>query len=310
MNSAIEIALPEELTVRQTGWSLWLRQIRAIFRLEIRKNFLNRRAVLIYLLAFLPVILLLVVSLIVFAFNAAGTNTITDAQGHVISRTTHSGPFQNFSQLGPFFAWIYGVLILRTVVFFGCAWIFMNLFRGEVVDRSLHYYFLSPVRRELLLVGKYFSGLVTSATLFTLTTVVSMLLLYVPNFASESSRFFFDGPGLGQLLNYAGITILACIGYGAFFLVVGLFLRNPIIPALVLYGWEWINFLLPPLLKKVSVIHYLHSLVPIQLSQGPFAVVVEPTPAWIAVPGLLIVTGLVLCAAGYRIRHLEIKYGD
>jgi len=92
--------------------------------------------------------------------------------------------------------------------------------------------------------------------------------------------------------------------------VVGLFFRNPIIPALFLYGWEWINFLLPPLLKKISVIHYLNSLTPIQLSQGPFAVIAEPTPAWIAIPSLLVVTALVLVAAGYRIRHLEIRYGD
>ncbi len=52
------------------------------------------------------------------------------------------------------FAVYYGGLILRTVVFFGCAWIFMNLFRGDIVDRSLHFYFLSPVRREVLVVGK------------------------------------------------------------------------------------------------------------------------------------------------------------
>src|SRR5437762_6734313 len=87
-----------------------------------------------------------------------------------------------FTNLSRVFAWIYGGLILRTVVFFGCAWIFMNLFRGELVDRSLHYYFLSPVRREVLVVGKYFSGLVTSAILFTMTTVVSMVLLYFPDF--------------------------------------------------------------------------------------------------------------------------------
>src|SRR3984893_9006916 len=225
-------------------WSLWLRQIRAIFGLEMRKNFLGRRAILIYLLAFFPVMMLGALALV-------------------------TSPTRNFNVLGTIYAWIYGALILRTSVFFGCAWIFMNLFRGEVVDRSLHYYFLSPVRREVLIVGKYFSGIVTSAILFTLTTVVSMLLVYFPNFASESSRFFFDGPGLGQLLSYAGITMLACIGYGAFFLVVGLFFRNPIVPALALYLWEWINFLLPPLLKKISVIHYLNSLVPIQLSQGP-----------------------------------------
>jgi hypothetical protein len=216
----------------------------------------------------------------------------------------------DFAQYPSLFAVIYNALILRTVVFFGCAWIFMNLFRGEIVDRSLHYYFLSSVRREVLVTGKYVSGLVTSVVLFTGVTVLSMLLMFFPHFYSASMRFFFEGQGLVQLLTYAGITILACIGYGAFFLVVGLFFRNPIIPALLLYGWEWLNFLLPPLLKKVSVIHYLNSLVPVPISEGPFAVIAEPTPAWISVPGLLIVTALVLIAAGTRIRHMEIRYGS
>ena len=67
---------------------------------------------------------------------------------------------------------------------------------------------------------------------------------------------------------------------------------------------------MPPLLKKVSVIHYLHSLVPVPVSEGPFAVVAEPTPAWIAVPSLVGVTILVLVLASYRIRHMEIRYGS
>jgi hypothetical protein len=186
----------------------------------------------------------------------------------------------------------------------------MNLFRGELVDRSLHYYFLSAVRREVLVVGKYVSGLVTSIVLFTGTTVIAMLLLYFPHFYSQSLRYFTEGRGLSQILTYAGITILACVGYGAFFLVVGLFVRNPIIPALLLYGWEWLNFLLPPLLKKISVIHYLNSLVPVPVNEGPFAVVADPTPAWIAIPSMLLVTLLVLVLAAYRIRHMEIRYGS
>jgi hypothetical protein len=165
-------------------------------------------------------------------------------------------------------------------------------------------------RREVLVVGKYVSGLATSIVLFTATTVVAMLLLYFPHFYTLSMRFFTEGKGLSQLLTYAGITILACVGYGAFFLVVGLFVRNPIIPAVLLYGWEWLNFLLPPLLKKVSVIHYLNSLVPVPISEGPFAVVAEPTPAWIAVPSMLVVTIIVLVIAAYRIRHMEIRYGS
>jgi len=270
------------------AWSLWARQIKAIFRFEIKKNFLGRRAVLIYLLAFLPIFPLLILAL----FTPPGRE------------------WQDFTQYSMIFAVFYGGLILRTVVFFGCAWIFMNLFRGDLVDRSLHYYFLSPVRREVLVLGKYLSGLVTSIVLFTGTTIIALLLLYFPHFYSESIRFFLDGPGMGQLLTYAGITILACCGYGAFFLVVGLFFRNPIIPALILYGWEWINFLLPPLLKKISVIHYLQSLAPVPVSEGPFAVVAEPTPAWIAVPSLVLVTLVVLIAASQRIRRMEIHYGS
>src|SRR2546426_2925659 len=272
---------------KQAQWSLWLRQVAAIMRLEVEKNFFGKRAVLVYLLAFMPIGLLLMIAIL-----PPGTRDWLD-----------------FAQYPLLFSIIYNALILRTVVFFGCAWIFMNLFRGEIVDRSLHYYFLSAVRRDVLVAGKYVSGLVTSIILFTGLTALSMLLFFFPHFYSASVRFFLDGPGLVQLLTYAGITILACIGYGAFFLVVGLFFRNPIIPALLLYGWEWINFLLPPLLKKISVIHYLNSLVPVPLSEGPFAVVAEPTPAWIAIPGLVIVTALVLFAAGTRIRRMEVRYG-
>lgn len=287
-SSTVDIAPSPKTGKQLLPWSLWWRQIRAIFRLEIEKNFLGRRSILLYLLALLPVVPLALLA----PFTPPGRE------------------WQDFPQYNMIFAIYYGGLILRTVVFFGCAWIFMNLFRGDIIDRSLHFYFLSPVRREVLVVGKYISGLATSIILFTATTIVSMLLLYLPHFYSESSRYFLDGQGLGQLLTYAGITMLACVGYGAFFLVVGLFFRNPIIPALVLYGWEWLNFLMPPLLKKISVIHYLNSLAPVPVYEGPFAVPALPTPAWIAVPSLILVTILVLIVASYRIRHMEIRYGS
>jgi ABC-type transport system involved in multi-copper enzyme maturation permease subunit len=283
MSSAIDVAVKRPLS-----WGLWLRQIGAIFRLEIEKNFLSRRSILIYLIALLPLFPLALLALV----------------------TPPGKEWRDFNQYSVIYSIIYNALILRTLVFFGSAWIFMNLFRGELVDRSLHYYFLSAVRRDVLVVGKYISGLVTSIILFTTTTVVALLLLYFPHFYSQSVRYFTEGRGLGQLLSYAGITILACVGYGAFFLVVGLFVRNPIIPALVLYGWEWLNFLLPPLLKKVSVIHYLNSLVPVPVSEGAFAVVADPTPAWIAIPSMVVVTILVLILAAYRIRHMEIRYGS
>ena len=285
MSSTAETIRSPTPTLPEPNLSLWLRQVRAIVAFDLKKNFFGKRSLLVYLLALMPLGLLTLVALV--NPRAPSANT-----------------------LPTIYSVFYNSMILRTIVFFGCAWIFMNLFRGEIVDRSLHYYFLSSVRREVLVTGKYLSGLLTSIILFTIVTVVCMFLVFFPQSFSSSMRFFFEGPGLGQLFWYVTITILGCIGYGAFFLVVGLFVRNPIIPALVLYGWEWINFLLPPLLKKISVIHYLNSLVPVPISEGPFAVVAEPTPAWISIPGLLIVTALVLFAAGTRIRRMEVRYGS
>src|ERR1051325_6311916 len=187
MSSTVETIQPHAPELQDSNWSLWLRQIRAIVALDLKKNFFGKRSLLVYLLALMPMGLLVLVELI----NPLGRDT---------------------NQLPIIFSIFYNSMILRTIVFFGCAWIFMNLFRGEIVDRSLHYYFLSSVRREILVTGKYLSGLLTSVILFTMVTVVCMLLVFFPPYYSSSTRFFLESAGLSQLFWYVTITILACIG--------------------------------------------------------------------------------------------------
>ena len=284
--SASAETMGELRPLRANKWSLWAGQVGAIMRLEVRKNFMGKRAILIYLLAAFPILLM-----------AALSAELSWQQ----SRNN------NIGEINIIFANLYEGLILRTIVFFGCAWIFMNLFRGEVVDRSLHYYFLSPLRREVLVCGKYLSGLVASLVLFGISTAGSLLFFFVS--LGSAGGGYFAGAGKNQAAAYLGITALACVGYGAAFMVIGLFFRNPIIPALLAYGWEWINFLLPPVLKKISIIHYLHSLSPVPVPEGPFAMPVEPTPAYLSIPGLLIVTAAVLALASVQIRRMEIRYG-
>jgi ABC-type transport system involved in multi-copper enzyme maturation permease subunit len=55
---------------------------------------------------------------------------------------------------------------IRLGVFFGCLGIFSRLIRGEMIERSLHFYLLSPVRRELLLLAKFAAGSITAIFLF------------------------------------------------------------------------------------------------------------------------------------------------
>jgi hypothetical protein len=74
------------------------------------------------------------------------------------------------------FAGIFQIYFLRLGIFFGCLGIFSNLFRAEVLERTLHYYFMSPVRREVLAVSKYIAGLVASSVYFGGSVVLRRLI--------------------------------------------------------------------------------------------------------------------------------------
>ena len=51
------------------------------------------------------------------------------------------------------FAVMFQTFMLRLMILFGCALVFANLYRGDMVTRTIHFYLLTPVRREVLCVA-------------------------------------------------------------------------------------------------------------------------------------------------------------
>jgi ABC-type transport system involved in multi-copper enzyme maturation permease subunit len=214
------------------------------------------------------------------------------------------------------FAGVFQFFFLRLAVFFGCLGIFMNLFRGEVLDKSLHYYFLSPVRREVLMVGKFLAGLLATCTIF-VTSEVLQTIAFLWHFPpSVRDVYLYHNHGLEHAAIYVGVTALACVGYGAFFLVAGMMFRNPILPAAAILIWEGINPFLPALLKQFSVIYYLKSLCPVEIPSPPGAPAViallisnaDPISAPLAVFGILTVALIALYISSVQVRRMEINY--
>jgi len=272
-------------------WSLWRAQIAAILRIEIKKTLLARRGLWIYLLAFAPAVLFWI---------HAGLNL-------------RHGRICDLGRDSLVFAAMFQFFYLRLAIFFGCVGVFMNLFRGEMLEKSLHYYLLSPVRREVLLAGKYLAGVIATAAIFCSGTALALaaLLVHVPRSAAE--QYLFAAGGLSHVFAYVGTAALACVGYGGVFLLMSFLFRNPVVPAALVLVWESMNPFLPSLLKKFSVIFYLQSLCPVPAQlKGDFsflAIVAQPTPAYLAVPGLLLVTFAGLLLAARKVRRLEINYG-
>jgi ABC-type transport system involved in multi-copper enzyme maturation permease subunit len=269
------------------GLSRWLRQVRAMLGLELRKTFLRPRALPVVLVAFLPVILLGL---------------------RMLATRLQAIPAEAVGDVAQTYGVIFQLFFVRLVVFFGCFGIFTYLIRGEMLERSLHFYFLAPLRRDVFVVGKYLAGVVAGSALFGTSVLLQIGLCFLGGATPGGRAYLWSGPGAGQAMAYLGVTVLAVIGYGAVFLALGMLVKNPMIPAALILGWEWINFLLPPALKKLSVIHYLQSLCPVPVPHGPFALPAEPTPAVLALFGLLALAAALLFFASRRARRLEILY--
>ncbi|HXE30865.1 MAG TPA: ABC transporter permease subunit, partial [Terriglobales bacterium] len=293
-----------------------MKQLWAVFRLEIHKTFLGRRSWWIYLLALAPLLLFVGYSVqarwdsgLRKSWAAHNTRPLTaadfaaihpgmggnevlqrlgpparhmsirrrrrDARDAIVATwdswyrysdgstlytivlrdgavsRVRSDPAPTLDQLASMFASVFQFFYLRLAVFFGCLGIFMNLFRGELLDKSLHFYFLAPVRREVVMAGKFLAGLTAAVVIFTASEGLQTAIL-----AAQT------GHGLAHVGTYLGVTVLACLGYGAVFLAAGLLFKNPIVPAAALLIWESLVPFLPALLKKISVIYYLTQLCP------------------------------------------------
>src|SRR3989442_69704 len=169
-------------------WQLWSRQIGAILRLEYKKYWRGQRWIAIYLLALAPSVLLLT-AILFGAYPPRGRRL-----GVFIPTAIYATFFQVF--------W------LRLAIFFSCGAMFSQLFRGEVLEKTLHYYLLAPVRREVLVAGKYLAALTSASTVFALSTIFSYLLFFGP---SPQFRAFFFSFGIFHLAQYLAIVALACM---------------------------------------------------------------------------------------------------
>lgn len=280
---------------------MWWAQIQAVIRLEMRKTFFAKRGLWIYLLALAPVVLFLGHSLVEIHLQSVRPEGAT---GESLQQDTYV------------FAGVFQFFFLRLAIFFGCLGIFMNLFRGEMLDRSLHFYLLAPVRREILLAGKYLAGLLAATAIFTTSTALQIAAMLIGFDSNTVNQYLYQHHGVEQVVAYLGVTVLACIGYGSVFLAAGLLFKNPIIPAAFVLIWEAANPILPSALKQISVIYYLKSLCPVQIPVDPgmppliALLVSNPSPisAYIAVVGLIVFAVAVLSISIPMIRRLEINY--
>jgi ABC-type transport system involved in multi-copper enzyme maturation permease subunit len=143
-----------------------------------------------------------------------------------------------------------GNVLPLAALFYGSA-----LVAEEVDGRTITYLFSRPIRRSAILAGKFAAYLATTFALALPSVMVTFFLLATARGVRGISG------NVPDLFRDLGVVALTLVVYGAFFTLMGVALRRPVIPGLMfLFGWELLARL-PGDFPKYTITAWLRSLI-------------------------------------------------
>jgi ABC-type transport system involved in multi-copper enzyme maturation permease subunit len=152
------------------------------------------------------------------------------------------------------YAVIIAIYYVRNVLPLAALFYATSLIADEVEGKTLTYLLTRPLRRPSILAGKFAAYLTTTLTLTLPATVITFFLL------ATARGFAGFGALVPELFRDLGVMALSLLAYGAFFTLLGVLLRRPMIPGLLfLFIWEMIANL-PGYLPRFTLTAWLRSL--------------------------------------------------
>ena len=152
------------------------------------------------------------------------------------------------------YAVIIAIYYVRNVLPLAALFYATSLIADEVEGKTLTYLLTRPLRRPSILAGKFAAYLTTTLTFTLPATVITFFLL------ATARGFAGIGAAVPELFRDMGVMALSLLAYGAFFTLLGVLLRRPMIPGLLfLFVWEMIANL-PGYLPRFTLTAWLRSL--------------------------------------------------
>jgi ABC-type transport system involved in multi-copper enzyme maturation permease subunit len=244
---------------------------RAVFDLSLEGMVWSRRTLLMGLLVGLPALVAVVYRVVLATHPAAHMLPATDLYAVIVA-----------------IYWIRNVLPL-VALFFATA-----LVADEVEGRTLTYLLTRPLTRASIFAGKFAAYLATSLSLALPSVVLTFFVLLTTRGWSAI------GPSIGDLFRDLGVITLALVAYGAFFALLGVLLKRPVVPGLLfLYGWELLANL-PGYLPRFTLTAWLRSLVHHRpAEEGLAGLFQQVLPAGQGLAVLVVVSAASLAAAAW-----------
>ncbi len=254
--------------------------IKTIVSFFIKAGFRGKRTKIFFLLTLVPSLIFIIAQVV----------SLLNPDGISVSRA--------FAKIGgPFY---FQLFIQVLALFYGT-----SVLSDEVDNKTLIYLTTSPVSRASILMGKYLSHFVIVGFILT----VGLFLSYViANFSHLLETEY-----LLNLGAYLGVGLLAMAAYSAFFVALGAFMKKSIVFGLFfIFGWESVVQFFPGTTQKMTICHYVKSLLPHKLDEasGFLSFRLSPSSGVESVLTLLLLTAAFLALSIFLFQRKEYSLAD
>jgi len=207
-----------------------------IFSFFFKTGLRSKRTKLFFFFSFIPVIILIIIKIyeILHPENKVSTLNL-------------------FSNIGLTFYFLLFIQLLS--LFYGS-----SVINDEIEDNTLVYLTTSPVSKSSILIGKFMAN-------FVISSVIILVGLFISYLISNFSHFF-ELRSLKEIFTFCSIGLLAILAYFSLFTLIGSFFKKSVLIGIVfIFGWESMVQFLPGTTQKLTIIHFVKSLLPANLTQ-------------------------------------------
>jgi ABC-2 type transport system permease protein len=194
-------------------------------------------------------------------------------------------------------------IVLMLALFYGT-----SIVSEEVENKTLTYLTTRPVPKTAIVMGKYGAYAARSMVMVAAGVVASFFILNYDRLG--------DGDAWGLLFKSLFVLLLALAAYTAFFTLLGAFLKKSVLFGLFFcFGWENVVQYFPGATQRLTLVHYLKSILRTESSSGNFLnsflfFRLEPSPVGTAVLTLVLFTAAALILAAVVFSRREYLFEE
>ncbi|OGF62309.1 MAG: hypothetical protein A2Y62_04340 [Candidatus Fischerbacteria bacterium RBG_13_37_8] len=258
----------------------YLMGMKQVFSFFFHLNITSKKAKAFYLLSFLPVLALGI---------AKGVELLKPDMQVTAEQLFSRVLLITYVQLLiPILALLYGSLVIHE----------------EVDNKTLVYLTSSPVPRPAILLGKYFACVALTTIIVEVSFFLCFLIININHFPQI---IYFK-----EFITFFAIGALAIAVYTGFFTLLGSMLKKPLLLGLLfIFGWENVVQYFPGVTQKLTLIHFVKSLLPSTSENVKFLVFkLEPSGTIESLIVLLVLTIFFLIAASLIFKYKEYILAD